>query len=123
MTFARPSTRAALRSYLLASQLVPLFAPSLLKRRLTQGKEDPHRWREKLGVPGISRPEGTIVWLHAVGLGEVLALRGLISEMGAQAPDLIFLVTSSTQSSAAVFTANLPSAACTSFCLWTPTIT
>jgi 3-deoxy-D-manno-octulosonic-acid transferase len=108
MTLARPSTRIALRSYLLASHVVPLFAPSLLKRRLARRKEDAHRWREKLGVPGIPRPEGTIVWLHAVGLGEVLSLRGLISEMGAQAPDLIFLVTSSTQSSATVFTENLP---------------
>lgn len=108
MTSARPSTRAALRSYLLASRVIPLFAPRLLKRRLARGKEDPHRWREKLGVPGIPRPDGKIVWLHAVGLGEVLALRGLIEEMGTQAPELTFLVTSTARSSAAVFTANLP---------------
>jgi 3-deoxy-D-manno-octulosonic-acid transferase len=81
----------------------------LLRRRLRRGKEDPKRWREKLGEPGSLRPDGALIWLHAVGLGEVLALRGLIVQMAEQAPDLSFLVTSTARSSALVFAANLPS--------------
>jgi 3-deoxy-D-manno-octulosonic-acid transferase len=46
--------------------------------------------------------------MHAVGLGEVLALRGLIAAMGAADPDLSFLVTSSARSSAQVFAVNCP---------------
>ena len=95
----------ALQTYLAASHLIPLVAPYVLRRRLVQGREDAARWREKLGQPGLPRPDGPLVWMHAVGLGEVMALRGLIEAMGAR---LEFLVTSSARSSAEVFAANLP---------------
>ncbi|MFN4192913.1 MAG: 3-deoxy-D-manno-octulosonic acid transferase [Tabrizicola sp.] len=101
-------TGLGLRLYLATSHAIPLAAPVLLRRRLARGKELPHRWREKLGHPGLPRPEGRLVWLHAVGLGETLALRGLIAAMAAQAPEVEFLVTSTTRGSAEVMAANLP---------------
>jgi 3-deoxy-D-manno-octulosonic-acid transferase len=88
--------------------LIPLFSVPLLRRRLRRGKEDPGRWREKLGVASLRRPDGPLVWCHAVGLGEVLALRGLINAMARQRPELRFLVTSTARSSAQVFAFNLP---------------
>ncbi len=97
-----------LASYLAASRALPLVAPLILRRRLARGKEDPSRWREKLGEPGLPRPAGRLIWLHAVGLGEVLALRGLIAALAAEAPDLQFLVTSSARSSAQVMAGQLP---------------
>lgn len=96
------------QAYRVASRLIPLFAPVVLRRRLSRGKELPDRWREKLGEPGLSRPDGRLIWLHAVGLGETLALRGLIAALAAKAPEAEFLVTSSTRGSAEVFAANLP---------------
>jgi hypothetical protein len=87
--------------------LSPLAEP-LLRRRLARGKEDPARWREKLGEPTAARPQGRLAWLHAVGLGEVLALRGLIAEMADRAPDLSFLVTSTARSAALATARNLP---------------
>ncbi len=87
--------------------LSPLAAP-ILKRRLGRGKEDPDRWHEKLGRATLERPEGRLVWLHGVGVGEVMALRGLIEAMLRKQPDLNFLVTSSARSSAQVFAHNLP---------------
>jgi 3-deoxy-D-manno-octulosonic-acid transferase len=101
-------TGPSLRAYLVASRLIPLFAPAVLRRRLARGKELPDRWQEKLGKPGMQRPEGKLIWLHAVGLGETLALRGLIAALATQAPDAEFLVTSGTRGSAEVFAANLP---------------
>lgn len=98
----------ALRGYLALARALPLVAPALLRRRLARGKEDPARWREKLGQATAARPGGPVIWLHAVGLGEVLALRGLIGEMAAQAPGAEFLVTSTARSSALVMAANLP---------------
>jgi 3-deoxy-D-manno-octulosonic-acid transferase len=98
---------AQLRAYLAASRAIPLFAPAHLKRRLAKGKELPDRWHEKLGEPGQSRPDGPLIWLHAVGLGETLALRGLIAAMAARS-DAQFLVTSTTRTSAEVLAANLP---------------
>jgi 3-deoxy-D-manno-octulosonic-acid transferase len=87
--------------------LAPLAVP-LLRRRLARGKEDPERWREKLGEATLPRPEGRLAWLHAVGLGEVLALRGLVTEMAERAPDLSFLLTSTARSSALAAGRNLP---------------
>jgi 3-deoxy-D-manno-octulosonic-acid transferase len=84
------------------------FAAPLLRARLARGKEDPARWREKLGEPTARRPRGRLAWLHAVGLGEVLALRGLIAEMADRAPDLSFLVTSTARSAALATARNLP---------------
>ncbi|MGQ0564429.1 MAG: 3-deoxy-D-manno-octulosonic acid transferase [Gemmobacter sp.] len=95
----------SLRAYLAVSHLIPLAAPFVLRRRLARGREDAARWREKLGHAGLPRPAGPLVWMHAVGLGEVMALRGLIAAMP---QDLSFLVTSSARSSAQVFGANLP---------------
>ncbi|MBN2631632.1 MAG: 3-deoxy-D-manno-octulosonic acid transferase [Rhodobacteraceae bacterium] len=99
-----------LRAYLAASPLIGLAAPALLRRRLARGKEDAGRMAEKLGQPSAARPKERLVWLHAVGLGEVLALRGLIGAMARHDPDLSFLVTSTARSSAQVMAANLPPA-------------
>lgn len=91
--------------------LRPLLQPLMrrvLLRRLARGKEDPARVGEKRGEATLPRPPGRLVWLHAVGLGEVLALRPLIAEMRAEAPDLHFLITSTARSSARVIGANLP---------------
>ena len=79
-----------------------------LRRRLKRGKENPERWREKLGEPTLTRPDGPLIWLHAVGLGEILALRGMIDLLTHRHPEAHFLVTSGTRASAEVFGANLP---------------
>ena len=97
-----------LRLYLAATHLFPLIARPMLRARLARGKEHPSRWDEKLGQSFAARPDGALVWLHAVGLGEVLSLRGLITQMAQQRPDLSFLVTSTTRTSAEVFARNLP---------------
>lgn len=97
-----------LRAYLLASHLLPLFAGRLLRKRLERGKEHPTRWVEKMGLALAPRPEGPVVWVHAVGLGEVLSLRGLIDRMGRERPDLSFIVTSTTKASAAALAGQLP---------------
>lgn len=95
-------------TYLLLSRLLPLLAGSLLRRRLARGKEEPRRWREKLGLPTAPRPDGPLIWCHAVGLGEVLALRGLIARLSHLRPEASFLITSTARSSSWVLAANLP---------------
>ena len=97
-----------LRGYRWVSHVIALAGPVMLRRRLARGKEDPARWREKLGQASAARPEGGLVWMHAVGLGEVLALRGLIEAMAAVRPELSFLVTSSARSSAEAFGSAAP---------------
>lgn len=97
-----------LRLYLLLSHAFPLIGPRLLRKRLARGKEDQARWQEKLGRSSTPRPDGPLIWLNAVGLGEILSLRGLIVRMARLHPDAHFLVTSTTIASAQVFARNLP---------------
>ena len=92
--------------YLFVTRLLCLFVPALLRLRLKRGKELPERWQEKLGEPSLDRPNGPLVWMHAVGLGEALALRALIVALKTARPDLHILVTSSTRGSAEALAAN-----------------
>lgn len=112
MSDLRPPARLgawpARLAYAGAGWLLAGLAPVLLRRRLKAGKELPDRWREKLGQPGLPRPKGRLIWLHAVGLGETMALRGLIAALQAQMPGVQILVTSSTRTSAEVFARDLP---------------
>ncbi|MBL4768261.1 MAG: 3-deoxy-D-manno-octulosonic acid transferase, partial [Rhodobacteraceae bacterium] len=102
------SKHLSLWVYLAASRAIPVLAPTFLRRRLAKGKEDPDRWQEKLGLASLERPKGRLVWLHAVGIGEVLALRGLIAALSRLDPLLSFLITSTARSSAQVVGTNLP---------------
>lgn len=106
----RMSTRDGwqMRLYLAARPLLRPVAALALRRRLRRGKEDPARMGEKQGRASLPRPDGALVWMHAVGLGEVLALRPLIAAMQAARPGLHVLVTSTARSASAVIGANLP---------------
>ncbi len=95
-------------AYLALARTLGLVAPLYLRRRVSQGREVEERWGEKLGRTSAVRPAGQLVWLHAVGLGEVMALRGLIRAMAAEDPGLNFLITSTARSSAEVVAGNLP---------------
>ncbi|MBP0574680.1 hypothetical protein J8J27_28630, partial [Mycobacterium tuberculosis] len=56
-----------------AGRLMAPLLPAYLARRRRAGKEDPLRWREKLGEPSLARPSGPLVWLHAASVGETVA--------------------------------------------------
>ncbi|WP_166418790.1 3-deoxy-D-manno-octulosonic acid transferase [Cochlodiniinecator piscidefendens] len=98
----------SVRAYRGLSRFLSLYARRHLQKRMGLGKEHPTRWVEKLGHAGLARPKGRLIWLHAVGLGEVLALRGLIDILHNRDPKLHFLVTSGTLASADVFSQNAP---------------
>ncbi|WP_168199127.1 3-deoxy-D-manno-octulosonic acid transferase [Pseudorhodobacter turbinis] len=107
MDKARPPGKA-LRAYTVLTRMLVPLAPTHLRKRLARGREDPARWQEKLGQAGAPRPDGRLIWLHGVGVGEVMALRGVIAAMGRAEPQAHFLVTSSARSSAEVVAGNLP---------------
>ena len=109
MTFHHNLTeKVSLGLYWAATSLIAPFLGLHLKKRVRRGKEHPERWREKQGFASAERPSGKLIWLNAVGLGEVMALRGLIIELHTRNPEFYFLVTSSTLASAAFFSKNLP---------------
>jgi 3-deoxy-D-manno-octulosonic-acid transferase len=88
-----------LRAYLgLAGKLAPVWRRGL-ERRLKRGKETPRSVRQKLGSEYADRPEGTVVWGHAVGVGEAMALAGLFARLAPLRPDCSFLLTTTARTS------------------------
>jgi 3-deoxy-D-manno-octulosonic-acid transferase len=103
----RPST-LPLALYAAATGLLEPLAPTLLRRRARAGKEDAARLGERLGRASVARPEGPLVWLHGVSVGESLSLLPLIAALSARRPALRVLVTSGTTTSAQVLAGRLP---------------
>lgn len=89
----------ALLAYgLLARALAPVWRFGL-QRRLARGKETSTSVQQKLGLAYDARPVGQLVWGHAVGVGESLALAGLFARLGERRPDLHFLITTTARTS------------------------
>ena len=89
----------ALLAYgLLARALAPVWRFGL-QRRLARGKETSTSVQQKLGLAYEPRPVGKLVWGHAVGVGESLALAGLFARLGERRPDLHFLITTTARTS------------------------
>ena len=104
-----------LRAYrTLAASAGPLFR-LILKRRTLQGKEDPDRVTEKQGFASAARPAAPLVWLHGASVGESLSMLPLIESLSEARPDLRFLVTTGTLTSAELMAERLPASACHQF--------
>ena len=87
--------------------LAPL-APLLLRWRRVRGKEDALRWREKLGVAGAGRPQGEVVWLHAVSVGEGLSVLPLVRALLAGRAGVTVLLTCGTVTAARLLAGRMP---------------
>jgi len=98
----------ALIAYRLVTRLLEPLAPRLLDARVKQGKEDPVRVDERLGLTSLARPAGNLVWLHGVSVGETLSLLPVIGRLRHARPDLTVLVTSATLTSATLLAKRLP---------------
>jgi 3-deoxy-D-manno-octulosonic-acid transferase len=89
-----------LRAYRSLTSLARPVAPLLLKLRERRGKEEPERRGERLGKASVPRPSGRLAWFHAASVGETTAILPLISALADERPDLSFLVTTGTVTSA-----------------------
>jgi 3-deoxy-D-manno-octulosonic-acid transferase len=95
-----------LRVYQRLSAVAVPLTPTLLKRRLKQGKEDPARVNERRGMTKDVRPHGPLVWIHGASVGEVLAAAALIERL--RALNLRILITSGTVTSAEIVAKRFP---------------
>jgi 3-deoxy-D-manno-octulosonic-acid transferase len=102
------SSSAGLMGWRLATRLLTPVAPLLLRQRAARGKEDWTRLNERLGIAGLSRPSGRLIWLHGASVGESLSALPLIEKLKRHAT---VLVTSGTVTSAAMMSQRLPAGA------------
>jgi 3-deoxy-D-manno-octulosonic-acid transferase len=109
--YGTPSTPLGLAVYRTASRFSRPIAEIALRRRLRDGKEDPLRIDERRGVPGRRRPDGSIVWIHGASVGESLSVLPLVHRLKSLQPDVKFLVTTGTITSAKLMAERLPEGA------------
>ncbi|MBL8836891.1 MAG: 3-deoxy-D-manno-octulosonic acid transferase [Alphaproteobacteria bacterium] len=83
----------------LAGAAAPL-ARHWLRRRVAAGKEDPLRVAERTGIAITPRPPGALLWVHGASMGELRSVVPLIRLIAAARPDVNFLITSGTRTSA-----------------------
>lgn len=92
-------SRWALGLYLLlAGAMTPLWRWAL-RQRLARGKETPHSLAQKCMHQPAPRPAGPLVWGHAVGVGEAMALAGLFAQLAPLWPQAHFLLTTTARTS------------------------
>ena len=89
-----------IRAYLALSRLTPPLWALALRLRAAKGKEDPARLPEKWGHAARPRPEGELVWLHGVSVGETAVLLTLLERLSQARPQTHFLLTSVTRAAA-----------------------
>ena len=93
---------------ILTNLMKPLLAWHL-KSRMHKGKEHPNRYIEKMGLPTHIRPEGDVIWIHAVSVGESISALSIVEKYISQGKNV--LVTTSTLTSANVMEQRLPAGA------------
>ena len=83
------------------SLLISLFSPIFVLRLLAKGVNEPgyrRQWwrRFALGMPRRVRPGDGLIWIHAVSVGELLAVAPLVQRMLQEWPDKAVLITNTT---------------------------
>ena len=91
---------ALLSTWIALTRLAGPVGGAIVGARRRRGKEDPARSAERLGQPSASRPEGPLVWVHAVSVGEAMAAMPVVDRLIADGKSV--LVTTVTTTSAAL---------------------
>lgn len=90
----------ALQLYLaIARRAAPLWRWSL-QRRQRRGKEDAARLPEREGIASHPRAGGPVLWVHALGLGEAVALLSVIAAVTRARPEVQVVLTTNTRTGA-----------------------
>lgn len=79
------------------SQLIRLLLPFILLRLWWQGRQAPElrrNWQQRLGF--VPRANGTVVWVHAVSVGETIAAAPMVRRLLARNPNITILMTAMT---------------------------
>ncbi|WP_339753081.1 lipid IV(A) 3-deoxy-D-manno-octulosonic acid transferase [uncultured Marinobacter sp.] len=79
------------------SQLIRLLLPFILLRLWWHGRRAPElrrNWFQRLGLVPVA--SGSVVWVHAVSVGETIAAAPMVRRLLARSPDITILMTAMT---------------------------
>lgn len=96
------------RLYRGAANLIAPLAYRRVARKLAAQGIPARRLKERAGRATAPRPEGRLLWFHAASVGESLSVLRLIVHLGERQPELSFLLTSGTATSAQIVERRLP---------------
>ena len=80
----------------------------LLQNRVKRGKEDPARLGERKGMASLTRPNDSVIWLHAASVGEAQSALILLDAIEINHPSVSVVVTTGTVTSATLMQRRLP---------------
>ena len=90
--------------YRLLINLIVIFSPLIILIRLIKKKEHLIRFKEKFTFFSKNRKQGNLVWFHGASVGELMSVIPLIEKLEKEKKIKQILVTTSTLSSAKIFT-------------------
>ena len=79
--------------------IILFFSPIILILRLIKKKEDPNRFKEKLGFFSKKKKSGKLIWFHGASVGEIQSVIPLIEKFEKNKGINQILITSNTVSS------------------------
>jgi 3-deoxy-D-manno-octulosonic-acid transferase len=103
-----PAVPLPVRLYGVAANLIAPLAYRRVRAKLEAQGTPANRIKERMGRATAERPKGRLVWFHAASVGESLSVLRVIRELGDRHPDLSFLITSGTATSAQIVAKRLP---------------
>ena len=92
--------------YRFVINLILIFSPLILIIRFFKKKEDPTRFKEKIGFFNKRRKVGKLIWFHGASVGELQSIIPLIEKLEKNKSIRQILVTSNTLSSSKILKIN-----------------
>ena len=92
--------------YRILINLVLIVSPVILIIRLIKKKEDPLRFKEKLGFFSKKKKDGKLIWFHGASVGELQSIVPILQKLEKDEKITQILVTSNTVSSSNVLKKN-----------------
>lgn len=87
--------------------LYPIYC-LILFARILKKKDNVKSCIQRLGVIEVKRPKGKLIWMHAASVGESMVAVTLTKALNNLYPDMNFLITTGTLSSAKILETSLP---------------